>query len=445
LQVIGDLFQPFALSRGAGLDFFPFRPAPSIKDLIRLVTASASGKVRLPDILAASFGLCYPVGMTSTAPLLKNSVRRFWIILGIGTLFALFFATKDSLSQLASGVDIRWGKNLWWKAMEWYAWALFAPVIFRVCQKFNPNGGGRRLILGQLASGAVFSLLHCCILTTGARIEAQMLHTGFIWPRLFEIVLANHFHEDLLTYAAIISVWYALNYYHQFLERERRAAELEKHLAEARLQALKMQLHPHFLFNTLNGIASLNYENPKAANRMLARLSELLRMTLEDDGAQEVPLRKELEFNRGYLELEQIRLGDRLTTKLDIAPETLDASVPNLLLQPLVENAIRHGIAPYSARGEICVHAQRVKNTLHLRVTDSGPGLTGNKGASAGTGVGLQNTRARLRQLYGSAHRFELTNAEHQGLIVEIEIPFRVAANQETKIEVEYEDSNAHH
>jgi two-component system, LytTR family, sensor kinase len=383
--------------------------------------------------------------MMSTTPSLKNSVRRFWIIFGVATLFTLFFATKDSFGQLANGLDIRWGKNLWWKAMEWYAWGLFTPFIFITCQKFDPDGGGLRLIIGQLASGTFFSLLHCCILTTGARVEAQVFHTGFVWPRLFEIILANHFHEDLLTYGAIISVWYALNYYHQFLERARRAAELETHLMRARLQSLKMQLHPHFLFNTLNGIAALNYENPKGANRMLARLSELLRMTLEDDGAQEVSLRQELEFNRRYLELEQIRLGDRLKTKLDVAPETLDASVPNLLLQPLVENAIRYGIAPFSAGGEICVHAHRNHETLHLRVTDSGPGLTGTKSTTSGTGVGLKNTRTRLQQLYGSEHRIELKYAERGGFIVEIDIPFRIAETQSVQVEVEYENSRTDH
>jgi two-component system, LytTR family, sensor kinase len=358
-------------------------------------------------------------------------------------LFTLFFATKDSFGQLANSVEIRWGKNLWWKAMEWYAWGLFTPVIFRACQKFDPGGGGWRLIIGQLVSGTIFSLLHCCILTTGARIEAQVLHTGFSWSRLFEIILANHFHEDLLTYAAIISAWYALNYYHQFLERARRAAGLETQLMRAQLQTLKTQLHPHFLFNTLNGIAALNYENPKAANRMLARLSELLRMTLEEDGAQEVSLRKELEFNRRYLELEQIRLGDRLTTKLDISPETLDACVPNLLLQPLLENAIRHGIAPFSAGGEICVHAHRNHETLHLRVTDSGPGMTGTKSTASGTGVGLKNTRLRLQQLYGSEHRIELKNAGSSGFIVEIDIPFRIVETQSAQVEVEYENSRA--
>jgi two-component sensor histidine kinase len=396
------------------------------------------------DMLGASLGLVYQSSMKSPAPVWNTPGRRFFIILGVATVFALFFATKDTFGQLANGMEIRLGKSLWWKAMEWYAWGLFAPVIFRVCQRFNPNGGGGRLILGQLASGTLFSLLHCCILTTGARIEAHVLHTGFSWPRLFEIVLANHFHEDLLTYAAIISVWYALDYYYQFLERGRQASELEAHLVRARLQTLKMQLHPHFLFNTLNGIAALNYEDPKAANRMLARLSELLRMTLEDDGVQEVPLRKELEFNRCYLALEQIRLGERLATKLDIAPETLDAYVPNLLLQPLVENAIRHGIAPYSARGEICIHTHRDKDRLHLQVTDSGPGLTAGKDAPGGAGLGLKNTRARLQQLYGETQQLELKNAEGGGWVVRIVIPFRSAQNQSTQLEVQYEDSNAH-
>jgi LytS/YehU family sensor histidine kinase len=262
---------------------------------------------------------------------------------------------------------------------------------------------------------------------------------------LSQIIFADYFHEDVLIYVGIVSVWYALDYHHQLRERERQAAELEKHLANARLRALKMQLHPHFLFNTLNGIASLNFENPIGANRMLARLSELLRITLEDDGAQEVPLRKELEFNRRYLELEQIRLGDRLTMTFEIAPETLDACVPNLLLQPLVENAIRHGIAPYSARGEICLHARLERDTLHVKVTDSGPGLTGGQGSPGGTGVGLPNTRARLRQLYGSAHRFEIKNGERGGLVVEIEIPFRAADIHGAQPEIKYEDSNTHH
>ena len=223
--------------------------------------------------------------MTSTTPPLKAPWRRWVIILAVAALLTLFFATKDSLGQRAMGVQIRWGKNLWWKAMEWYAWALFSPFIFLLCRRLDFRRSRWRTIAAQLAWAVIFSLLHGCVVTAGAWLEAQVLHTGLSLGRLFEIVLSSYFHEDVLTYAGIVSVWYALDYYQQFQERERQAAELEQHLAKARLQALKMQLQPHFLFNTLNGIAALNYEDPRAANRMLARLSELLRMTLEDDDA----------------------------------------------------------------------------------------------------------------------------------------------------------------
>jgi LytS/YehU family sensor histidine kinase len=206
-----------------------------------------------------------------------------------------------------------------------------------------------------------------------------------------------------------------------------------------------MQLHPHFLFNTLNGIASLNYEDPKAANRMIARLSELLRMTLDDGGAQEVPLRKELDFIRAYLELEEIRLGERLTVTFEIAPETLDAFVPNLLLQPLVENAIRHGIAPYAAPGRISICARREADTLRVLVKDSGPGIAAAAGPASKPGLGLSNTRDRLSQLYGASQSFEINNAEGGGLEVNISIPCRIATVEKEPLSPQpYEDSHAY-
>ena len=374
---------------------------------------------------------------------ISNGARRRGIaVAALATILALFFATKDSIHQQALGWQITWGKNLWWKAMEWYAWGLLAPLIFRVCRRFDFSANPWRTVVAHLGCGTAASLLHCCVLTTGARIEAQVLHTSFSWRGLFKFIFANHFHEDALTYAAIVSVWYALNYYNRFRDKERRAAELEGHLAQARLHALRSQLHPHFLFNTLNGIAALIYENPKAAHRMLARLSELLRMSLEDSGAREVPLRQELEFNRRYLELEQIRLGERLCVEFEIAPDTLDASVPNLLLQPLLENVVKHAVAPFSRPGHLCVCSHRDNQTLHLRVTDNGPGLPVSSDASERLGIGLKNTRTRLKELYGNEHRMELKNLENGGLAVEIAIPFRAAPAPDASLEADYEDSH---
>jgi len=363
-------------------------------------------------------------------------------VVAVATVLVLFFVTKDAFHQHALGLQITWGKNLWWKAMEWYAWALMSPAIFKLCRRSDFSVRPWPTVAIHLACGAIISLLHCCVLTTGALIEAQVLQSGLAWPALFKYVFSNHFHEDVLTYAAIVSLWYALDYHDRFRERESRAFVLEARLTQARLQALKMQLHPHFLFNTLNGIAALTHGNPKAANRMLAKLSDLLRMSLDDEGAQEVSLRSELEFIRRYLELEQIRFDDRLTVILEIAPDTLDALVPKLVLQPLVENAIRHGIAPLSVGGQINVQAYRTEDTLHLRVMDNGLGLCESNDAPGRAGVGLTNTRARLAELYGTAQQLELKNAETGGLAVEIRIPFRASDTREMSKEMAYEDSH---
>ena len=364
-------------------------------------------------------------------------------MVAVATILALFFATKDSFHQQLLGMDVTWGKHLWWKAMEWYAWALFSPAIFSLCRRSDFSARPLKTVAIHLAGGTLASLLHCCVLATGALVEAVVVQTGMGWPALLKVVLVNHFHEDLLTYGAIVSLWYALDYHDRYRERQRRASELEGSLAKARLQALKMQLHPHFLFNTLNGIAALTHDNPKGANRMLVKLSELLRMSLDDEGGQEISLGSELEFIRRYLELEQIRFGDRLAISLEIAPETLEARVPKLILQPLVENAIRYGIAPRSAGGKIIIQADRMQDMLHLRVTDNGPGLSEPNGVHIRAGVGLTNTRGRLTELYGTAQQLELKKGESTGLVVEIKIPFRTFNAQAMTAETVYEDSHS--
>jgi LytS/YehU family sensor histidine kinase len=192
-----------------------------------------------------------------------------------------------------------------------------------------------------------------------------------------------------------------------------------------------MQLHPHFLFNTLNGIAGLVRDSRnKDAVRMIAGLSDLLRHTLETAGKQEVSLREELEFLELYLDLQQMRFPDRLSVRMEIEPETLDATVPYLVLQPLVENAVRHGIAPRAAPGTVGVRARRDDTLLEIKVFDDGLGLSHPADAGKGTGIGLANTRARLAQLYGEGHRFDVREREGGGVEATVVIPFRPRAEE---------------
>jgi sensor histidine kinase YesM len=215
------------------------------------------------------------------------------------------------------------------------------------------------------------------------------------------------------------------HYYQRYRERELQAAELGRELVEARLDALRLQLNPHFLFNTLHAISALIHEDPEAADRMVARLSDLLRLSLDQSKPQEVPLSEEIAFLDRYLEIELTRFGDRLKIEKQIAAEAQDALVPFLLLQPLVENAIRHGIEPREETGHVAISAQRNNGVLELRISDDGAGLSGAAAAGAREGIGLSNTRSRLQHLYGTEFKFELAELAHGGLEARISIPYR--------------------
>ena len=219
---------------------------------------------------------------------------------------------------------------------------------------------------------------------------------------------------------------YASDFYNRYQENAMRASQLEAQLAQAQLDALKMQLHPHFLFNTLNSISALLHKDVETADKMIARLGDFLRMTLRNSGQQEITVAEELEFLKCYLEIERIRFHDRLTVEMDIQPAAETAQVPNLLLQPIVENAIRHGISASNKAGKLSISASCSQGILHIRVQDNGPGLRGN-GAEYREGVGLQNTRSRLEQLYGKQQKLHLYNSSEGGLTVEIEMPYRTA------------------
>ncbi|MCX7824778.1 MAG: sensor histidine kinase [Verrucomicrobiae bacterium] len=225
-------------------------------------------------------------------------------------------------------------------------------------------------------------------------------------------------------YWVIVSVVHALTYYRRSQERERKALELSASLAQARLQALKLQLQPHFLFNTLNAIAALVHKDPHAADDMISNLSELLRQSLDSSDLQEVPLRKEMEFLDCYLEIERMRLGDRLRVEKDIAAETLDAQVPVMILQPLVENAIRHGIEPSRAPGIVTVQAGREGDWLLLTVRDNGVGTNAGTPGNGRAGIGLANTRARLQELYPNRAELVMEPASQGGVSVSLRLPF---------------------
>jgi two-component system, LytTR family, sensor kinase len=338
------------------------------------------------------------------------------------TLLGLIFSSQSYVYYAVRGGDVRWLPTLTWVFADWYAWAALSPLILWLARRFRVERRGRtRALILHLAAGVLFTVVHAALQAAVNQIGVG--HSPLPFPQLFKYLLLENYSLSLLTYWVLIGISHAAEYYRRYKEREAL-------LAGAQLRALKMQLQPHFLFNSLNSISALIDEDRDAAVRMVARLGDFLRMTLRNSGEQEVSLGQELEFLRSYLEIEMIRFEDRLAVELDIGPETFAAKVPNLILQPIVENAIHHGVSRSEERGRIEVLARRVNGTLRLRVADNGPGLDGAPDASSPSaeGLGLANTKARLQNLYGDAHRFELSEAPGSGLVVTMQIPFEVAA-----------------
>ena len=350
--------------------------------------------------------------------MLKRGWVRWIVIFAGWTGVALFFASQTYITYKYSSGRAPWGIIVKLALGEWYVWALLAPGIVWLSHRLPLERGRwlRNLPL-HLACGITVALLKWYV-------EGLVRHYILKIPGTTALVFTLH--VNFLMYWLIVGASHGYDYYRRYREGELRASQLSAQLAQAQLQALKMQLHPHFLFNTLNAISTLVHRDPEAADRMIARLSDLLRLTLEGVGVQEVPLHKELEFLEQYLEIERTRFADRLAVHMEISPETLGARTPYLILQPLVENAIRHGIAPRSQPGRITIRAERCDGNLLLEVRDNGPGmLPGHRSPPAG--VGLSSTRARLERLYGAAHRLEVKNASEGGLIVTLVFPFQLA------------------
>jgi two-component system LytT family sensor kinase len=336
-------------------------------------------------------------------------------------LLGLSFASQFYISSAKAGLEVSWKQAVSYSLGDWYVFALLSVPVMQLARRFRFEAGTWPKSLAVHALGcALFSLGYMVIRAWLGQLQSQEAFND-----VFKKLLVKTWHFNLLIYWVIVAVSHAFDYYRKYRERELRAAELEKRLVQAKLQALQMQLNPHFLFNTLHSISSLMHKDVEAADRMIMRLSDLLRAALEGAETQEVSLQQELELLQLYLAIEQIRFGKRLTVKMEIAPDTLKAQVPNLILQPLVENAIKHGIEPRSRPGCIELRAHRRADALTLEVSDNGAGLRQN--GPVKEGVGLSNTRARLRELYGSAHRFEMLSGPEGGVRVELEMPFREA------------------
>ena len=360
--------------------------------------------------------------------------QRAWLrrglILGFWTILSVFFASQAYLYQASIGHPVSWSVALNYAVSRWYAWGLLAPLIFHLARRHRiENREWRSAALFHLGAAVLIAPLQVVVeslfrLGLFALFGADPVGPRELLAQASSYLIGRSF-DNLLTYGEIVAVCYLIDYYRKYRERELRASQLEAKLAQAELMRLRMQLHPHFLFNTLHSIAALMHKNIPAAERMISRLGDLLRLSLESAGREDITLKQELEFLQGYLEIEQTRFQDRLTVQFDIDPRTLDARVPNLILQPLVENAIRHGIAPRSAPGRVEVRARRKGGLLQLQVIDDGPGVSAGAERRPRSGIGLSNTRARLQQLYGPRHRFELRNAPQGGLLVTLAIPLR--------------------
>jgi signal transduction histidine kinase len=362
--------------------------------------------------------------------LLKANQRASQPWLGYGLAFGVFTAlgllsAADWFVRYAyTGRPARGAETLLLGLSLWYTWGLIAWFVYRLCLRYpiEQRNWPRRLLLHAVT---------CVVLVLLKLVLDYPIIKLFLCPRPGELTFANfypmaftdQFNTYMVIYWAMVGVFHALKYHQQYQERELRAAQLETRLAQAQLQLLRMQLHPHFLFNTLNAISALIHKDTELADRMLARLGDLLRLTLEHQGVHEVTLEQELEFIRAYLDIEQVRFGPRLTVRLQVDLEAFPARVPYLVLQPLVENAIRHGIAPLGHGGCVAIRAQLVGEALRLQVEDSGLGLA-EKPNGKSRGIGLRNTQARLERLYGDGHRFELGRGELGGLLVTIEFPF---------------------
>ena len=357
------------------------------------------------------------------------------VVLGAWTLLAVVFSVSSSLTYVLTYQPPQWGRTFALALSEWYPWAALTPIVVWLAGRLMTGGNAeRRMLNAEVASvqRAAFRVQRFKYALRALTLAALGLPIAFVKVTLTRVLRdaagdVEYFQlsslaTQYLIYWGIVAIAHVAAYYRAERERELRASRAETRLAEARLQLLRMQIHPHFLFNTLNTIAELIHEHPPAAERMIGSLAQLLRETLDAGGIDRVPLAREVELLDRYVDIQRTRFGDRLDVRVQVDPAARSGLVPIFVLQPLVENAILHGLSARVRAGRIDVTAVREGNRLAIAVQDDGVGL---RGGELRPGVGLGNTRARLIELYGSDHRFEVANAEGAGTVVRLSIPWQ--------------------
>jgi signal transduction histidine kinase len=364
----------------------------------------------------------------SAITLTPGRQRATWmIVLGGWTLVGVGYFSSQAFAASTGGTPISWGRLLLYSLGTAWVWAALTPVTLWLTRDATLEPGRRArgaVVLALTGIGFFFA--------SGTLEWAVGRATGMGAGQLRSSLLSNCLATRLLAYLAIVTLGHTAHYFGLYRTRQLHASDLEARLARTHLQVLKMQLQPHFLFNTLNTVAELVHTDPEAADQMITRLGRLLRLSLDSAGHQVVPLRQEIDFLRVYLQIEQVRFQDRLQIVWDVAPDTLDAAVPTLLWQPVLENAIRHGVTPLAGRGRILIASQREGDELVLEIRDNGAGLP-----AAGVpreGVGLSNIRERVEQLYGSRAAFRLAPALGGGTSATLRIPFTPCEGPQTPV-----------
>jgi two-component system, LytTR family, sensor kinase len=347
--------------------------------------------------------------------------RTDWLMqFGIWSLVAISYAFTFEMTAAGAGAAIPWDRALAWTLPSFYLWMLLTPVIGRLGRSTAGRGRWRFLAVHAAASVVL------------AAVHAGVFFAIFWWlkgPRgvyttfgtLVRLNWVDQAHLDLLIYWTVLAILRGVESRRRLAAEQARAARLAAELAESRLQVLRSQLQPHFLFNTLNAISALALEDPHLARTMIARLGDFLRLTLAEAESAELSLERELRFVDCYLAIQRLRFQNRLAFDLDVAPEALAALVPHLLLQPLVENALQHGLAPRPGPGRLTVSGHRAGPDLLLAVEDDGLGLPP---GGAHDGIGLANTRARLKMRFGDAARLTVEARPGGGTRTLLRLPF---------------------